>query len=511
MFPGWSLTSEQLQDIKNNERPQTLVVSGFTGRNHMFVQPIRGGGVNRRGVGVTGEGGRGRGPSAATGATGATGAALITPVVATAAFTPSWVKYHGAVLSFTAVSARGDGGSNHSFQILYHLSDGTYEVKQGGKVFLKRLIGNSSSGVETRYAKPDPYAIEIGDEVDIAGHVFRVVDADSFTREHIEEVRGVGSDGSAGLSGLGAPIVVVGRDDDEVEGPVWPAAATRPRAADASGVSNTTSRKITSYLSRGEDLKEMLKESVPASWHGVVLHAWAIEARERVDGLDRFVISFYPEDSSVQVRVIDPRNERKSSLLLSRTTLVDPLAAVLGGSAPAPAPAPATARVFEPTDFLVGSYIKLCGREMRVYKLFEASAAWIAENIEGVDGDRLREICVDADKVKGKERGEHSRGAREKDQRPESDAETEADADAFPAPPVGLDVMQLLAIGADDRRFVVSVHCADRYVSSNPSPLLAPSDPLTPTDSPTDSLRACSRPQPPTPTPAPSRSASTPR
>jgi len=434
---------------------------------------------------------------------------LITPVVATAAFTPSWVKYHGAVLSFTAVSARGDGGSNHSFQILYHLSDGTYEVKQGGKVFLKRLIGNSSSGVETRYAKPDPYAIEIGDEVDIAGHVFRVVDADRFTREHIEEVRGVGSDGSAGLSGLGAPIVVVGRDDDEVEGPVWPAAATRPRAADASGVSNTTSRKITSYLSRGEDLKEMLKESVPASWHGVVLHAWAIEARERVDGLDRFVISFYPEDSSVQVRVIDPRNERKSSLLLSRTTLVDPLAAVLGGSAPAPAPA--TARVFEPTDFLVGSYIKLCGREMRVYKLFEASAAWIAENIEGVDGDRLREICVDADKVKGKERGEHSRGAREKDQRPESDAETEADADAFPAPPVGLDVMQLLAIGADDRRFVVSVHCADRYVSSNPSPLLAPSDPLTPTDSPTDSLRACSRPQPPTPTPAPSRSASTPR
>ena len=49
MFPGWSLTSEQLQDIKNNERPQTLVVSGFTGRNHMFVQPIRGGGSNRWG------------------------------------------------------------------------------------------------------------------------------------------------------------------------------------------------------------------------------------------------------------------------------------------------------------------------------------------------------------------------------------------------------------------------------------------------------------------------------
>ena len=31
--------------------------------------------------------------------------------------------------------------------VLYHLSDGTYEVKKDGKVFLKRPIGASSAAV----------------------------------------------------------------------------------------------------------------------------------------------------------------------------------------------------------------------------------------------------------------------------------------------------------------------------------------------------------------------------
>lgn len=463
MFPGWSLTTEQIQDIKNNGRPQTLVLSGFTGKNHMFVQPLRGrNSGNKRGS--TDEAGGPVSLSMAAGRVahkadkGLSSRSLASST--TTAFAPPWIKYHGIVLSFQAQSVQrstmatrpmpgimggtavtkarqapspGSSGSHDHdhigrFQILYHVCDGTYEVKKGGKVFLKRLIGNSISGIETRYPMPDPYAIEIGDEVSIAGHLFRVVDADYFTRKHIMEVRnGVG---------LGAGL---GAEDNE---------DTLGQMTTTTTIKTAHENKITTYLSRGEDLKLVFRGPVPRTWRGVVLHAWAVEAREH---LERFVISFHLEDASVEVRVVDERNEHKSSLLLSRTTLVDPLAAVMGGLAANATSATtsrttALQRAFEPTDFLVGSCIKICGRDMLVYKLSRASALWLAENIEGIDTVRLQEIDINQSSAKNLE----------------TDIEEQ---DELPPPPMGLDTMQLLAIGPDDRRFVVSVHCADSTIS----------------------------------------------
>ena len=344
------------------------------------------------------------------------------------------------VLSFKAVRVP----SGDEVVILYHLSDGTYEVKKDGKVFLKRPIGSSSAAVLATVdveTVPNPYAVDIGDEVKISGHMFRVIDADAFTRRHLETVRG-------GVR-MGQPELPpsVGREDAiaMLEG----MGAKESKKSKESKQSQESNRKrLTSYLSHGEDLKAALRHGTPAAWNGVVLQVWAVDSLTK---LDRYIILFHLEDASVELRLVDSKNEMKSSLVLSRTCLVDPLAVMLGESAKP------VARAFQPTDFLVGSHIKLCGRELLVIKMLGTSAAWMADHIDGIDRTALdREILpVEA-------------GHKSRKTRPDT---TSDDKRKAPEPlPHDLDMMQFLAIGGttDGRgqdRFVIRVYCEDRSIS----------------------------------------------
>ena len=493
MFPGYLSDSQLLQDIRENYRPQTLVsVPGFTAKHHMFVQPL----ASRRAASPSlstqaphalalPASSQSRQESASSSSTTSHGA----DETATARFVPSWVTYHGVVrsgfeflwlcfwssieprrsllnhppdfpilfhpsihpsilsfchlprltspsvrqvLSFRAVRVP----VGEDVTVLYHLSDGTYEVKKDGRVFLKRPIGASSSAVSARVAEetaPDPCTLEIGDELRLSGHVFRLVDADEFTRRHVEAARN------------GVPL-----------GPPAESAATDSGFRQASDVapeskrgrlnaSDESNRRLTTYLSRGEDLKAALRRGAPAAWRGVVLQAWAVESHTK---LDRYLISFHLEDASVELRLIDPNNERKGALVLSRTTLVDPLAAMLGESTGP------VGRVFQPMNFLVGSSMKLCGRDLLVTKLCGASAAWMAENIDGVDPNRLHgEISVDTGRARRKPEAKPDDGAEEP-----------------PPLPPGLEVLQFLAVGGatvgDGReRVVIRVYCADSSIS----------------------------------------------
>ena len=337
------------------------------------------------------------------------------------------------MLSFRAVRVPvGD-----DVTVLYHLSDGTYEVKKDGKVFLKRPIGDSSAAVSARVAAeipPDPCTLEIGDELKLSGHVFRLLDADAFTRRHVEAARN-------GVP-LGPPAKLARAAATDAEAS---ALVPRSKGGNRSESSAGSNRRLTSYLSRGEDLKAALRRGAPAAWRGVVLRVWAVELHEK---LDRYLISFHPEDASVELRLIDPKNEAKGSLVLSRTSLVDPLAAMLGESTEP------VCRAFQPTDFLVGSHLKLSGRELLVTKMCGSSAAWMSENVEGVSGDRLHgEIPVEA-------------GRRCRKPEPKRDDDLK---EAVPLP-VGLDVLQFLAVGggtvgSGQDRFVIRVHCADSSVS----------------------------------------------
>ncbi len=334
------------------------------------------------------------------------------------------------VLSFRAVRVPvGD-----DVTVLYHLSDGTYEVKKDGKVFLKRPIGASSAAVSAGIAvetAPHPYTLEIGDELKLSGHVFRLVDADAFTRHHVEVARN-------GVP-LGPPVVTSSVVTER------PLAAATDSARGNKEHPDASNRRLTAYLSHGEDLKASLRRGTPAAWRGIVLHVWAVEAHAK---LDRYLLSFHLEDASVELRLINPDNEAKWTLVLSRTTLIDPIAAMLGESAEP------VGRAFQPTDFLVGSQLKLGGRQLLVTKMCRESAMWMAENVKGVDADRMHgEITVDT--------GHPCR-------KPE--VTPDASPEEPPPLPSGLDVLQFLAIGGANveggqERYVIRVDCADSSIS----------------------------------------------
>ena len=141
--------------------------------------------------------------------------------------------------------------------VLYHLSDGTYEVKKDGKVFLKRPIGDSSAAVSARVAAeipPDPCTLEIGDELKLSGHVFRLLDADAFTRRHVEAARN-------GVP-LGPPAKLARAAATDAEAS---ALVPRSKGGNRSESSAGSNRRLTSYLSRGEDLKAALRRGAPAA------------------------------------------------------------------------------------------------------------------------------------------------------------------------------------------------------------------------------------------------------
>jgi len=350
--------------------------------------------------------------------------------VAAECFVPTWMHKDGIVLRFKGLhmGVKADQDTNqHKFCILYHLSDSTFEVLYDdseckGKIYLKRYCNTSSL---QEWQIPNPLDLDVGKCINILGHTFKILDMTPSTKEYLEAQGRI----------VTAPCL------DEANEIQIPEKCTLP---------SREGERLTSYLSRGENVSKTIMNGLPLEWKGVILKFWAIDGESK-----HYLIKYHVEDCSVELFEFLDDSLSTTHKILSRTNFIDPVGSLLKAT-------PAGSPLFKPLDFLVGDHVKICGRKMCVYKVDQVSQEWMASNMNGIDVSRMQEIPIvsTTDKKKAKQR----------DRNLSHDDESEIVSPA----PSGLETMQFLAKlvnpKSDDtsidefnseRRFIIQVHCSD--------------------------------------------------
>jgi hypothetical protein len=362
-------------------------------------------------------------------------------------FVPAWIKYQDVVLCFHATCGRGKGDDASIFavRIVYHLYDSTFEVLYDdgdwkGRVFIKRYTNQSDVEQSCVKGSFDPFKIQIGDCVEICGRPFTIRDADQRTREFR---------GDHGCP-IGAPLQSV-KDLAQEKDPTF--------------VRQPYGEKITSYLT----CTRKISHRVPLDWKDVVLRFWATcEQEEEEEEEGRYLIQYYPEDSSIELRKFVDPGRSKTCRYLSRTTLVDPAASMIhAGDTMVGGP-------LQLQDVLVGRRVTICGKQYFVFKTDEPSLQWLRKNVPNLAEDMHEEISMNDDHAVGDTRqGKQHKKSCQQEEEEDNDNQ---DQTSHPAPP-GVDEMQFLAQFSTEkpskrvsridkeRKFVITVHCADETIS----------------------------------------------
>lgn len=354
------------------------------------------------------------------------------------AFVPEWIQQDGIMLRFRA--SHVGGGQNvdaRRFVILYHVSDSTYEVlyddddddENRGKVFLKRYCNTSCL---KQWDKPNPFDFDIGQCVNVVGHVFSILDMCPFTKMYLESQGRTISDACLGTR----------EENDKVK----QTPSCKPH------------ERLTSYLSHGECVGTQILKSHPQEWNGVILRFWAVDVYTKRE----YLIKYHVEDCSIELFEFLDTCLTKTQKILSRTNFIDPVGSLMKSTEAA---ASIIAGAFQPHEFLMGKQVKICGRHMVIHKADNHSRAWMATNIANINTTNLEEIPLPSSMA---ENNRMKQGTKSK----QADLDSE---EVLSLAPSGLESMQFLATLSpypktseknqdtfnQERKFIIQVYCSD--------------------------------------------------